>query len=121
MTTTVHTSNQLDRLIEPLCDLITGPSCSPFTAMPVVVHSQGLARHLTMRIADRLGICANVDFVRPEALAGRLLETALGPDSDCNPSFVSLHRRCGQQLCTSRLARNFQGGGAGESGGAGCR
>jgi len=58
---------QFSNRIETLCDAVVGaigvvPE-SPFSAQQIVVPSTAMRRYLTLAIAERHGICANVDCV----------------------------------------------------------
>ena len=58
---------QFSNRIETLCDAVVGaigavPS-SPFSAQRIIVPSSAMRRYLTLAIAQRHGICANVDCV----------------------------------------------------------
>lgn len=55
-------SNQLEELAADLCDHWEADSHLLLAADVVIVPSRGLARWLTWRLADRFGVCANVDF-----------------------------------------------------------
>lgn len=58
---------QFSNRIETLCDAVVGAigavPPSPFVAQQIVVPSSAMRRHLTLAIAERHGICANVDCV----------------------------------------------------------
>jgi exodeoxyribonuclease V gamma subunit len=58
---------QFSNRIETLCDAVVGAldavPQSPFSAQQVVVPSSALRRHLTLAVALRRGICANVECV----------------------------------------------------------
>jgi exodeoxyribonuclease V gamma subunit len=58
---------QFANRIETLCDAVVGATGaelkSPFSAQQIVVPSTAMRRYLTLAIADRHGICANVDCV----------------------------------------------------------
>jgi exodeoxyribonuclease V gamma subunit len=58
---------QFSNRIEALCDAVVGAigavPQSPFIAQQIVVPSTAMRRHLTLAIAERHGICANVDCV----------------------------------------------------------
>jgi exodeoxyribonuclease V gamma subunit len=58
---------QFSNRIEELCDAVVGAigavPASPFRAQQIVVPSSAMRRHLTLAIAERHGICANVDCV----------------------------------------------------------
>ncbi|HTT07994.1 MAG TPA: exodeoxyribonuclease V subunit gamma [Gammaproteobacteria bacterium] len=61
----VHQSNRLERLADELTRLFTDDPPAPFVPETVVVQSHGAAHWLQWRLADALGICANVSFPFP--------------------------------------------------------
>ena len=78
MLTTIH-SNQLERLAERLCERLSGgaPGQDPFEPELVVVQNPGMARWLSLQIADRLGVTANVRFPLPAGFIWGVLGKAL--------------------------------------------
>jgi exodeoxyribonuclease V gamma subunit len=65
---TVVQGNRLETLAERLADVLRASPAPPLVPEVVVVQSGGMARWLAMRIATRLGVCANVRFAFPAAL-----------------------------------------------------
>lgn len=80
MTLTVHRSHSTDALVRALADDLREPPVDLFQPDVVVVHGKGLERWLQMRLADQLGICANVVFPTAEDLLVQLADGVLGPD-----------------------------------------
>ncbi|BBA34352.1 Exodeoxyribonuclease V subunit gamma [Methylocaldum marinum] len=71
---------QSDKL-EFLAELLTAdntPPASPFEPEIIVVQSLGMGRWLSLRLADKLGICANVRFQLPASFVWDLLRKFLG-------------------------------------------
>ncbi len=60
-----HRSNHLEVLADRLAELLRRPPRAPLTREVVVVQSNGMARWLALRLADRLGVCANVSWRFP--------------------------------------------------------
>ena len=60
-----HRSNRLEILADRLIDLLRRPLRSPLAGEVVVVQSNGMARWLALRLADRLGVCANLSWRFP--------------------------------------------------------
>ncbi|HEX2670670.1 MAG TPA: exodeoxyribonuclease V subunit gamma, partial [Polyangiaceae bacterium] len=75
---TVHQSNRLEALADGLADVLAQPLASVFASEIVVVQSRGVARWLSLRLADRAGICANVRFPFPAAFTWELYRCAFG-------------------------------------------
>lgn len=55
-------ANRLETLEAALLDAIEQPPASPFAADQIIVPSAAVRRRLTLAIAGRQGVCANVDF-----------------------------------------------------------
>ena len=55
-------SNKYQNLLEILLKASEEPSGSPFSAEQVIVPSAAVRRNLELAMADRFGICANVEF-----------------------------------------------------------
>jgi len=60
-----HQSNRLETLTDRLAELLRQPLRSPLAREIIVTQSNGLARWLALRLADRLGVCAHLDFQFP--------------------------------------------------------
>ncbi|HEV7394180.1 MAG TPA: exodeoxyribonuclease V subunit gamma, partial [Burkholderiales bacterium] len=75
---TIHYSNRLETLAEELAALTSEPLASPFSRELVVVQSRGVARWLSLKLADHRGVCANVEFPFPNAYAWALYRAVLG-------------------------------------------
>jgi len=128
----VCTSNRLEDLLEVLAGDLAREPLPPLAPETVVVPGQGLARWLTLHLAERHGIAAGLDLPFPGAFLGNLLARAdaaadlfaadvlpwriwrLLGDADLQPEFGPAALYCrddpdGQrrlQLCT-RLAARF--------------
>ncbi|MFH1241715.1 MAG: exodeoxyribonuclease V subunit gamma, partial [Pseudomonadota bacterium] len=63
----LFTSNRLEVLAQRLCEVLKTPLASPLAPEIVVVQSRGMERWLSMQLAERHGICANVRFPFPNA------------------------------------------------------
>ncbi len=59
----IQFSNRIESLCDAAVTAIGGVPSSPFTAQQIVVPSTAMRRHLTLAIAERHGICANVECV----------------------------------------------------------
>ncbi|HRZ05674.1 MAG TPA: exodeoxyribonuclease V subunit gamma, partial [Candidatus Competibacteraceae bacterium] len=60
-----HQSNRLETLTDRLAELLRQPLRSPLAREIIVTQSNGLARWLALRLADRLGVSAHLDFQFP--------------------------------------------------------
>jgi exodeoxyribonuclease V gamma subunit len=71
------TSNYLEILAEKLAELLkTRPLISPLAPEVVIVQSQGMARWLSLALADHVGICANYRFPFPNTFIRGLFTSA---------------------------------------------
>jgi exodeoxyribonuclease V gamma subunit len=61
----LFTSNRLEKLAEKLADTVTVPLASPLDKEVIVVQSRGMERWVSMQLAKRHGICANIQFPYP--------------------------------------------------------
>ena len=55
---TVHHSNRLELLADRLAERLREPCGGPLLPEIIVVQSNGMARWLSLHLAQRLGICA---------------------------------------------------------------
>ncbi len=75
----LHRSNRLELLATKLAVLMQGaPPADPMAPTIVVVQTPGVARWLSMRLADELGCCMNVDYPYPRGFVEQMLERWLG-------------------------------------------
>jgi exodeoxyribonuclease V gamma subunit len=80
----LYQSNHLEALAIRLADLLAEPVSQPLRPEQVIVQHPGMARWLSLRITDRLGVCANLSFPQPGAFIWQLFHTLLPdvPDYD---------------------------------------
>jgi exodeoxyribonuclease V gamma subunit len=89
----LHRAERADVLADALADLLLDVPPDPFTPEVVAVHSRGVERWLSNRLAARLGIspgradgvCANLRFPFPGRLVGDALASATGVDRETDP------------------------------------
>ncbi|MEN8260776.1 MAG: exodeoxyribonuclease V subunit gamma [Pseudomonadota bacterium] len=74
----LYQSNRLERLIDLLDAIVNVPLSAPFESETVVVPSKGMGRWISLRLAERNGICANMAFPLPASFLWHTLRTALG-------------------------------------------
>ena len=70
---TIHQSNRLEELLLQLSMLLRQPLTDPLSPETVIVQSQGMARWLSLNLAEIHGVCANLDCPFPAAFIWRLL------------------------------------------------
>ena len=93
MTFVLHRAERADVLCDVLADLLAVRVSDPFTPEVVAVHSRGVERWLSHRLAARLGtaagradgVCANLRFPFPGRLVQSALAAATGVDAATDP------------------------------------
>src|SRR4029077_2391796 len=80
----LHTSNRLERLADQLAEFIGDPLRSPLLPEIILVQSNGMRRWLEQQIAERHGICSNVQFPFPQKFFHDLLQNAFPRAEDTN-------------------------------------
>ncbi|MCV7431920.1 exodeoxyribonuclease V subunit gamma [Mycolicibacterium bacteremicum] len=76
----LHRAERTDVLADGLAALLAQPLPDPFATELVLVPAKGIERWLSQRLANRLGVCAGVEFRNPRSLIAELT----GTDTD-NP------------------------------------
>ncbi len=69
----IYRSNHLEELLGRLSGILAIPQARVMTPETIIVQSQGMARWLSINLADRLGISANLDCAFPATFIWRLL------------------------------------------------
>ncbi len=75
----LYTGNRLEDLADALAAVLRRPVPDPLAEETLIVQSRGMERWISLALADRLGICANVAFPFPNAFLDKVL-TAVYPD-----------------------------------------
>ncbi|MFH1480647.1 MAG: exodeoxyribonuclease V subunit gamma, partial [Pseudomonadota bacterium] len=73
----LYTSNRLEILADQLSQVLLTPLPSPFDREVIVVQSKGMERWISMQLAQRHGICANVHFPFPNHFVQEIFRIAL--------------------------------------------
>ena len=81
----LYQSNRAERLGDLLGAVLHEPLASPFDTELIVVPHMGMARWLTLRLADVRGLCANTEFQLPAGFAWRMVNRLLGREQATNP------------------------------------
>ena len=90
----LHTSNQLEQLANQFAFVTKEPLSDVFAPEIVVVQNSGMARYLSMHVADLAGISANTDALFPAEFMWRLLRLVspnISKQSECSPDALHLH------------------------------
>ncbi len=72
----LYQSNRLEVLTDQLAEQLSLSNRSPFEAERIVVPHLGMQRWLTLQLAERLGLCANIEFPLPARLIWDLFHAA---------------------------------------------
>ncbi len=81
----LYQSNCLEQLVDLLAATVSTPLQSPFAAETVVVQHPGMGHWLSLRLAERLGICANVAFPLPAGFIWGIFRAILDEVPEHNP------------------------------------
>ncbi|HEY5036699.1 MAG TPA: exodeoxyribonuclease V subunit gamma [Chthoniobacterales bacterium] len=73
----LHTSNRLENLLNELAEITAQPSGPIFQPETIVVQSAGMGRWISLRLAEKLGISANVEFPFPQKFVAGLMDATL--------------------------------------------
>lgn len=73
----------MEGLFDGLVEVLSVPLSDPLAAENILVQNQGMARWLAQKLAERLGVAANLEFPLPASFVWRLFESQLGalPDA----------------------------------------
>ena len=73
----LHHGNRLERLLDTLVALTDEPLGDPLATELILVQNQGMARWLSLRLAERAGIAANLEFPLPASFIWKLFREQL--------------------------------------------
>ncbi len=76
----LYTGNRLERLIDRLAEILRTPLSTPLASELIIVQSRGMERWLSMELARRHGICANIRFPFPNSFVYDYLFRRVLPD-----------------------------------------
>ena len=82
----LYTSNRLEALAGKLEEVLRVPPASPMAPELILVQSRGMERWLSLELARRLGICANVRFPFPNHFIEEVFRDVL-PGLPGSPAF----------------------------------
>jgi exodeoxyribonuclease V gamma subunit len=88
----IFTSNHLEILADQLAEFIKKPLAPPLDTEIIVVQSRGMERWISMELARRQGICANIDFPFPNTflqLISRQLIPQMPEESPFEPGIMT--------------------------------
>jgi len=73
----VYQGNRLERLAERLAEVVRDPAGGALESETILVQNQGMGRWLVLRLADELGVCANIRFPFPASFLWELFRRVL--------------------------------------------
>ena len=74
----LYQSNRLEILFELLATVVAQPLDAPLAPETVIVQSKGMGRWISLRLAEKHGVCANIRFPLPASYLWELLCVVLG-------------------------------------------
>lgn len=110
----LYQSNRPENLIGLLAGVLATPAGSPFSGETVVVQGRGMERWVSLRLADSLGVCANIHFPQPASFAWSLLRGALGElpkTSAYAPEILTWRIMAWLEQCDTPALRGYLSGG----------
>lgn len=81
----LYISNRLETLVDALSDVLRSPLCSPMDTEIIVVQSKGMEHWISLQLARRHGICANIRFPFPSRFVEEIHERVVGKDASSSP------------------------------------
>ncbi len=90
----LHTSNQLEQLSIAFAQTVNTPLKDVFTKEMIIVQNAGMARWLSMQLADIAGISANLEYLFPAEFMWKLLRMVssdISEESQCTPETLCYH------------------------------
>ena len=78
----LYRSNRVEQLLDPLAQALSRPTTDLITPQQVVVNSKGMERWLSMQLAQRTGICANLCWPYPFRVLHESFIAVLGEDAE---------------------------------------
>ena len=87
----IFISNRMEVLAEQLTETLRSPLSSPLQNEIVIVQNRSMERWISMQIARRLGVCANVRFPFPRAFLYEILAklTGAAPGDEYEPEIMT--------------------------------
>ena len=74
---TLHQSNKTEILLDCLIEILNTPLSNPLAPETIVVQSKGMERWISLKLAERMGCCANIHFPFPNAIVQSLFDYLL--------------------------------------------
>lgn len=77
--------NRAEDLAEKLACELRKPSSSPLCPEIISIQARGMERWLSMKIAQKNGVCANTDFIFPKKIINQIIHSEKGLSFDNSP------------------------------------
>ena len=78
----VFRSNRIESLVDTLAARVqASPPTDPLSPIEIVVGSRGMERWLRHKLAERIGVCANIAFPFPTSCFDGIVDCILGTDA----------------------------------------
>lgn len=68
----LYKSNKTENLMDAMADILKAPLASPMTPEWIGIHSKGMRQWISVQIAEKLGISANIEFLFPRQIIERI-------------------------------------------------
>ena len=104
----LYTSNRLEKLSDALAQTCSRPLGSPFIPEIIVVQSRGMQRWISLELARRQGVAANLQFPFPNSFVRQLVQTVVSPGEADEPD-LSLPDPFEPQVLTWTIMRLLPG------------
>ena len=86
----IYHSNRMEQLVNRLADSLQTPAADPFAPEVILVQSNGMRRWVSMELARRLGICANLQFPYPAAFIWKAYQAVLPQVPETSPFAIEI-------------------------------
>lgn len=101
----LHRAERTDVLADGLAAMLAEPMADPFATELVLVPAKGVERWLGQRLANRLGVCAGIEFRNPRSLLAELTGIDTGdpwaPDAMVWPLLAVIDDSLDEPWCTT--------------------
>ena len=96
-------SNRMERLAAQLADTLRRPLSDPLWGDIIIVQNRGMERWISMQLALRHGICANVRFPFPRVFLHEIATslTGISPAGDYEPEILTWWSRIFELPCVA--------------------
>jgi len=79
---TLYSGNRLEVLTDKFAEKIASAPLPVMTKETIVLQSMGMMKWLTVEMSRRLGIWSNYDYIFPNRMAGKILDSFIPDKGD---------------------------------------